>query len=46
MEQNTARTFCIDILILIGALAMMAAMAFGVSAWEALQREDFDASVF
>ena len=28
MEQNTARTFCIDILILIGALAMMAAMAF------------------
>ena len=46
MEQNTARTFCIDILILIGALAMMAAMAFGVSAWEALQREEFDASVF
>lgn len=45
-EQNTARTFCIDLLILIACLATMAAMAFGVSAWEALQREEFDASVF
>lgn len=45
-EQNTARTFCFDLLILIACLATMAAMAFGVSAWEALQREEFDASVF
>ena len=45
-ENNTARIFCIDILILLACLATMAAMAFGVSAWEALQREEFDASVF
>ena len=46
MEHNTARTFCMDILILIASLAVMTAMAFGVSAWEAMQREEFDASVF
>lgn len=46
MESNTARTFCLDILLLIACLAVMTGMAFGVSAWEALQREEFDASVF
>ncbi len=45
-EQNTARTFCIDLVILLACLAIMTAMAFGVSAWEALKREEFDASVF
>lgn len=45
-RDNAARTFCLDILILVVSLATMAAIAFGVSAWEALQREEFDASVF